>query len=148
MDRWKLRLMPYNCQLQYRPGKDNPDDFMSRHPKPANSINETENIADLYANYVCSNAIPKAMTREEVKLETKLDPLLQKVVTAISLNNWADPSVEYYRRFQDELVVCDEIILRGNRVVLLQSLQNRAIELDHLGHQGIVKTKQLLREKV
>ncbi len=27
------------------------------------------------------------MTREEVKLETKLDPLLQKVITAISLNN-------------------------------------------------------------
>ena len=34
MDRWKLRLMPYNCHLVYRPGKDdeNPADFMSRHP--------------------------------------------------------------------------------------------------------------------
>ncbi|CAB4036363.1 Retrovirus-related Pol poly [Paramuricea clavata] len=58
-----------------------------------NFINETENLAELYANYVCSNAIPKAMTREEVKLETKLDPLLQKVVTAISLNNWTKLSV-------------------------------------------------------
>ena len=148
MDRWKLSLMPYNCQLQYRPGKDNPADSMSRHPKPVNFINETENLAELYANYVCSNAIPKAMTREEVKLETKLDPLLQKVVTAISLNNWTDPTVERYRRFQDELMVCDEVILRGNRIVLPESLHNRAIELAHLGHQGIVKTKQLLREKV
>ncbi|CAB4037225.1 Hypothetical predicted protein [Paramuricea clavata] len=149
MDRWKLRLMPYNCQLEYRPGKDNPADFMSRHPKPVNFINETENLAEIYANYVCSNAIPKAMTREEVKLETKLDPLLQKVVTAISLNNWTDPSVERYRRFQDELMVCDEVIFRGNRIVLPQSLHNRAIELAHLGHQGIVKTKQhYLREKV
>ncbi|CAB3999893.1 Transposon Ty3-G Gag-Pol poly [Paramuricea clavata] len=139
--------MPYNCQLQYRPWKDNPADFMSRHPKPVNFINETENLAELYANYVCSNAIPKAMTREEVKLETKLDPLLQKVVTAISLN-WTDPTVERYRRFQDELMVCDEVILRGNRIVLPQSLHNRAIELAHLGHQGIVKTKQLLCEKV
>ena len=43
MDRWKLRLMPYNCQLQYRPGKDNPADFMSRLPKPVNSMNDTEN---------------------------------------------------------------------------------------------------------
>ena len=76
MDQWKLRLMPYNCQLQYRPRKDNPADFMSRHPKPVNSMNDTENLAKLYANYVCSNAIPKAMTRAEVKLETKLDPLL------------------------------------------------------------------------
>jgi transposase InsO family protein len=140
--------MPYNYQLQYRPGKDNPAYFMSRHPKPVNSMNETENLAELYANYVCSNAIPKAMTREEVKLETKLDPLLQKVVTAISLNNWTDPTVERYRRFQDELMVCDEVILRGNRIVLPQSLLNRAIELAHLGHQGIVKTKKLLREKV
>jgi hypothetical protein len=24
MDRWKLRLMPYNCQLQYRPGERQP----------------------------------------------------------------------------------------------------------------------------
>ena len=145
MDRWKLRLMPYNCQLQYRPGNDNPADFMSRHPKPVNF--ERENLAELYANYVCSNAIPKAMTRQEFKLETKLDPLLQKVVTAISLNNWTDPTVERYRRFQDELMVCDEVILRGNRIVLPQSLHNRAIELAHLGHQGIVKTKRLLREK-
>ena len=148
MDRWKLRLIPYNCQLQYRPGKDNPSDFMSRHPKPVNFINETENLAELYANYVCSNAIPKAMTREEVKLETKLDPLLQKVVTAISLNTWADPTVERSCRFHAELMVCDEVIYRGNRIVLPQSLHNRAIELAHLGHQGIVKTKQLLCEKV
>ncbi|CAB4014235.1 Hypothetical predicted protein, partial [Paramuricea clavata] len=72
MDRWKLRLVPYNCKLQYRSGKDNPADFMSRLPKPVNFKNKTENLAELYANYVCSNAILKAMTREEVKLETKL----------------------------------------------------------------------------
>ncbi|CAB4028592.1 Hypothetical predicted protein [Paramuricea clavata] len=101
MDRWKLRLMPYNCKLQYRPRKDNPADFLSRHPEPVNFINETENLADLYANYVCSNAIPKAITREAIKLETKLDPLLQKVATAISLNNWTHPTVERYHRFQD-----------------------------------------------
>ena len=88
------------------------------------------------------------MTREEVELETKLDPILQKVVTVISLNNWTGPSVECYRHFQDELMVCDDVILRGNRIVLPQSLQNQACEVAHLGHQSIVKTKQLLREKV
>jgi hypothetical protein len=35
-----------------------------------------------------------------------------------------------------------------NRLVLPQSLQSKAIELAHAGHQGIVKTKMLLREKV
>ena len=34
IERWKLRLMPYDCQLIYRPGRDaeSPADFMSRHP--------------------------------------------------------------------------------------------------------------------
>ena len=34
IDRWKLRLMPYNYHLVYKPGKDekNPADFLSRHP--------------------------------------------------------------------------------------------------------------------
>ena len=33
IDRWKLRLMPYNCHLVYRPRKHrkNPADFMRRH---------------------------------------------------------------------------------------------------------------------
>ncbi len=83
MDRLKLRFMPYNCQLLYRPRKDNPVDFVSRHPNPAN---KTEDPTELCAYYLCSNAIPKAMTREEVKLETKLDPILQQVATTIFLN--------------------------------------------------------------
>ena len=34
IERWRLRLMPYNLTLRYRPGKDenNPADFISRHP--------------------------------------------------------------------------------------------------------------------
>ena len=39
IERWKLQLMPYNCKLIYRPGKDaeNPADFMCRHPSPFRS---------------------------------------------------------------------------------------------------------------
>lgn len=40
------------------------------------------------------------------------------------------------------------LLLRGTRLVLPVSLQERAVQLAHRGHQGIVKTKQLLREKV
>ncbi len=145
MDRWKLRLMSYDCQLFYRPGHDNPADFMSRHP---NTSTTDENVAELYANYVCDNAIPKAMTREEVKLETRKDPTLQSLVTAIESNSWTDPVVKSFKSVKDELMICDGIILRGNRLVLPHSLRSQAIDLAHLGHQGIVKTKRLLREKV
>ncbi|XP_042144342.1 uncharacterized protein K02A2.6-like [Ixodes scapularis] len=48
-----------------------------------------------------------------------------------------------------ELTLTPEgLILRGTRLVLPTGLQKRAVQLAHRGHQGIVKTKQLLREKV
>ena len=77
MDRWKLRLMPCNCHLVYRPGKDaeNPADFMSRHPNL--QATAERNVADGYVNYVCTNAVPKAMTLQEIKVETEKDSILQ-----------------------------------------------------------------------
>ena len=38
--------------------------------------------------------------------------------------------------------------MRGSRIVIPSSLQNRAISIAHEGHQGLVKTKQLIREKI
>ena len=40
------------------------------------------------------------------------------------------------------------IILRGSRIVIPTLLQARVVELAHGGHQGIVKTKALIRSKV
>ena len=40
------------------------------------------------------------------------------------------------------------LILCGSRIVIPTSLQQRAIDIAHEGHQGMVKTKKLLREKV
>ena len=40
------------------------------------------------------------------------------------------------------------MVLRGNRIVVPCKLRVRAVELAHVGHQGIVKTKRLIREKV
>ena len=116
IDRWKLRLMPYDCQLFYRSGRneENPAEFISRHPN-ASEVQE-QNVAEEYANYVCINAIPKAMTIQEVEVESHKDPAMQAVVEAIGTGNWSAPEVQEY--------------------------------LAHIGHQGIVKTKRLLREKV
>ena len=38
--------------------------------------------------------------------------------------------------------------LRDNRIVIPTSLQRKVVDLAHMGHQGIVKKKALLREKV
>ena len=136
--------MPYDCQLLYRPGRDaeNPDDFMSRHP--STSETERQNIAEDYVNYICNNAIPKAMTLPEVKLEIKKDQAMQALIKAIESDQWSDQETQVYRKIKDELSVFNEIVLRDNRIIIPTSLRSNEIDLAHIGHQGIVKTKRLL----
>ena len=51
---------------------------------------------------------------------------------------------------KDELAVSasGNLILRGTRIVIPKSLQEHVVNLAHEGHQGLVKTKSLLRENV
>ena len=137
-----------SCQLVYRPGKDaeNPADFMSRHPNTR--ANNKRNEADEYVNYVCKNAVPKAMTLDDIKSETKEDPVLQSLIKAIETDRWMDPEVQDFKKVKDELLVHSGVVLRGKRIVVRSNLRDQAVRLAHVGHQGIVKTKQLIREKV
>jgi len=148
IDRWKLRLMPYDYQLIYRPGKDddNPADFMSRHPNTPDQVERS--IAEEYVNYVCNNAVPKAMTLQEIKVQTKNDPELQTLITAIMTDSWTDANIQEFKKVRDELAVYSGMVLRGNQIVVPMSLRDKAVELAYVGHQGIVKTKRLIQEKV
>ena len=122
MDRWKPRLMPYNCHLVYRPGKDaeNPADFMRRHPN-LQTIAERK-VADEYVNYVCTNAIPKAMTIQDIQAETEKDPTLQSLIKAIETDRWTDSEILDYKRLKDELVVYNGVVLRGNGIIVPRKL--------------------------
>lgn len=72
IERWRLKLQPYNFTVQYKPGKSNAADYMSRHPfKRATS--EVSNIAEDYVNYITENAVPKALTFEKISDETHKD---------------------------------------------------------------------------
>ena len=46
------------------------------------------------------------------------------------------------------LSIAKGVILRGAKIVILKSLQNKVIKIAHEGHQGLTKTKQLLRSRV
>ena len=127
IERWRLRLMSYRFELCYRPGKDdsNPAAFISRHP--ARNVPDTDRVA-VYTNYVISKA-------------TATDPELTDLTTAISTGVWNKSPVTPYRRLKDELACSDGLILRGTRLILTASLQQLAIDLAHVGHQSIVRTK-------
>ena len=56
--------------------------------------------------------------------------------------------IQGYKNVFPELSIADELILRGSRIVVPTKLRQKVIEIAHEGHQGQVRTKQLLRAHV
>ncbi|CAC5416418.1 unnamed protein product [Mytilus coruscus] len=162
IERWGLRLQPYKLTIKYQPGRDNPADYMSRHPIAMcdKKRSHEEKVAEQYVNFITNQALPKAMTLSEVKCATMADKTLQKAIELSRNGKWfeikkmQDPNLDIqelqqYRSIQDELVVHeDNILLRDNRIVMPTSLRDRAVNLAHEGHQGLTKTKAFIRSKV
>ena len=154
IERWTLRLQPYEATVSYIKGKTNPADYLSRHPVKLSQSSQEELEAEEYVNYLVDRTIPKKLTKEEVLEETRNDVTLQAAITALHTNRWYFPkgdenTFRALERVKDELSVTQEgLVLKGTRVVIPEALQSRAVQLAHKGHQGLVKTKQLLREKV
>ena len=62
-----------------------------------------------------------------------------------------DPKAENlqaYKQVFSELAVVDGIVVRGDRIVVPETLRQRMVEIAHEGYQGQVRTKQLLRAHV
>ena len=98
------------------------------------------------------------MTLSKICEESHKDPVLQRVIKAIvskkdiSINKGDDKAIDVFRRRQNELTLYrkgdDEVLIVEKKLVIPKSLQETVIKWAHEGHQGIVKTKQLVREKV
>ncbi|XP_070546885.1 uncharacterized protein [Ptychodera flava] len=144
IERLCLRLQPYKFEVKYRPGKDNPADYMSRHPQ-IDRMKSKSHISriDAHANFITENAVPNAMTLEEVQKATEQDTTLQELSQVVMTQRWFDvkPDVRPYKVVKDELSISNGVLLRGNRLIISHKLQRKAVQLAHSGHQGIVKTK-------
>ena len=152
IQRWSLRLQPYDFVVQYKSGKDNPADYLSRHAKPSSHTSPQAQSAEEYVNFVVNSVIPRAMSIDDIKQAAVKDTTYQTVLTAIRDNDWpsqCDNEMTAYNAVRDDLTVTDAgLLLRDHRIVVPCSLRDQVIDLAHEGHLGVVKTKQLLRTKV
>ena len=160
IERWKLRLQQYDFTVTFRSGEGNPADYLSRHP--VSGMPHKRSAAEEYVTFVAGNAIPKAMTLQEVQEATNQDSTLKSLKSLLHSGKWSSlktpdwvskdadiVELRAYSKIRQELTVtASGLILRGTRVVLPTKIRDRATELAHQGHQGVAKTKALIREKV
>lgn len=160
--RWALRLTPYTFKLIYKAGKDNPADYMSRHPvEQTDGQSRHEQIAEEYVNFFIDSDTPSAVTLADIQSATAQDPTLQTVIKLVNSGRWYSASditpenanlaaLHSFKNVKDDLCVNAEqnIILKGTQLVIPAKLQKQIIKLAHEGHQGVSKTKSFIRSKV
>ena len=110
--------------------------------------------AEEYIAFIADHATPKAISRIEIASATADDPELQDMIKCIRGETSSDQAHRLktrnrFERVMSELCITEDgIVLRGSRIVLPESLQDRAVRTAHEGHQGRTKTTAMLRTKV
>lgn len=92
-------------------------------------------------------ARPRAIAMQQIIKESETDSEIVNVKKGIFSNQW-DESIKSYKMFSDELCFYENILLRGNKIVIPQNLRNIVLHAAHEGHPGIVAMKGRLRSKV
>ena len=149
--RWQSRLMSYSYTVQYKPGHSIPvADTLSRLPLPDTTAAETDSD-DVVA--LVTDGAADVLTEEDIQAASVADPVMEKLRTAID-TGWPDtarkcePDIRSYFAVRHELQCREDgVVMRGSdRVVVPEALRSKYLELGHAGHQGVVRTKQLLRD--
>ncbi|UYV68351.1 K02A2.6-like [Cordylochernes scorpioides] len=139
----------YDFEIEFIQGKQNIADIFSRQPL---SNTSDEKWLEDYVHKVLSITSEElqALSLKEIKVCTEQDPLFQKLKDMVQKGVWPYPLNEEFKCFykcKDELSIFDNLILKGSRILLPSKLIKRVLRIAHETHQGMTRTKQLLREK-
>ena len=69
--------------------------------------------AEEYINLIAQNAVPKALTQQEIKEVTLNNTILQKVLQNVQTNKWTkDPQLQSYFKIHNHLSVKEQSIIQ------------------------------------
>ena len=148
IERWVMDMQDVDFELCYEPGKDERDplDYLSRHPLPVTGTDGTEKVIKSVINS------EHAIVLDRIREETRNDKQLRKIYKRILREDWEkhrkDTDISQFYNIKQELYVVDGLIFRLNQIVIPKKLRCTVIKAAHsLGHLGMTKTKQMLRQK-
>ncbi|XP_064475320.1 uncharacterized protein K02A2.6-like [Ornithodoros turicata] len=129
------------------PGKENPADYLSRHPVPNRDDGPAREtvVVEEYVSFVLRAATPKALTVQDVEKAYKEDAQISLLVKALREGHtlrrsherlWKDERLKPFLQIRDELTVTEaNVVLRGTRLVIPENVQDQAIPLSAKRHR-------------
>ena len=155
INKFALKLLQYDFNLEYLPGKYNPADVLSRCPikhkhQATNWSYGYELEVEQHINQVIANSIPKTLTLSQIREASIEDAEINRIIEALRNNDkWSNyPELAPFRKVSAELTHKGGIVLKNNLIVVPKHLRQTVLNIVHAHHLGINKTKALLRGKV
>ena len=152
IEKTRLKLQGFDATIRLVKGKDNPADYLSRHPLPFKTCSKEEKLSYLDLQnqiFYVAQMLPEAITIPRVVEASSKDPVILKVMQLLRSNVQSSPIDDKrlvpFRAIWTELSIGKGFLLRGDQIVLPQSLVKEALAIAHGGHMGVQKTKQYLR---
>ena len=124
---------------------------MSRNPSRRQGSSPAETIEEDVSKVLrteTDRAIndESAITLDDIREATNSCSLSTRIKEMMRNNpDTVDPEIQPYKRVIDKLSIIDEVICKGNKIVIPPVLQRKAVKLCHRAHQGISKTKAYAR---
>lgn len=154
--RFRLRLMKFTFDIVHVPGKRLiTADTLSRAPvkhkftqDELNNETEVKVFVDAVIQSLPATEPRLQVIQEKQKGDAVCAKLIQYCKAGWPEKNALAPDVRPYWTEKDNITLAGELLLRGQRLVIPQSLRQEILDQLHSGHQGIVKCRARARQSV
>ena len=149
LQRYLIRMSPYDFELVYHPGKFNAiADFPSRFP----DLTELQSPADQEEEKMTRqiNAVTDSRELDYPRIveETEKDVQMRLLKESVIKSQPFKGDIRGFSSVRDELELESGLILVNGRVVIPTVLRPAALKMLHAIHVGVVRMKQLARRYV
>ena len=140
-------LQKYDFVVNYVPGKDLVcSDTLSRAPLEEQGPEISETEVNCQVHSVISSFPISTERLKQLQIEMLNDRTLQRVASYITQGwpksrNRLSPELKPYYNLRDELTVVNNLILKGNEIVIPSTLIKEMKQILHTGHLDIERTK-------
>ena len=148
IQRFKMRLMRFTFTISHTPGKElTVADALSRAPTHSASAADEQlcQDAEMFVNTITTNLPATAQYLLEIAKKQDEDKPCSKVKQFCKTGWPKQPkmpdSLKAYHSVSAELSVNNDLLMRGNRIVIPPTLRQDMLERLHEGHQGITKCR-------
>ena len=145
--RMLLRLSKYDAKILYKPGKSMLlADTLSRAYLSGAEEEQPPEVLQFYEELDAVRMVDmlpvKDTTKAEIRRETASDSVLLQLKETVlqgwpSSRNGLKPELKPYYQVQSEIVIDNDLLFRGNRLIIPTAMRKAMLERIHSSHLGV-----------